>query len=109
MIDRAVGTVNSLRPEPFQVAWRSLSRNCFAPASDFASMQPDAEALPVPACLEPAKVDYVAYMDALYYSAVLSAWDGYESATLYVESAANYLNALNAHLDEVKACLPDCP
>ena len=73
------------------------------------ALKREAEALPVPACLEPAKVDYVAYMDALYYSAVLSAWDGYESATLYVESAANYLNALNAHLDEVKACLPDCP
>ncbi len=77
--------------------------------SKIMTLKREAEALPVPACLEAAKEDFVAYMEALYYSAVLSAWNGYESATLYVESAANYLNALNAHLDEVKACLPDCP
>lgn len=69
----------------------------------------DAEALPVPACLEPAKSDFVNYLNALYYTAVFSAWDGYETATLQAENAAGYLQSLNAHLDEVNACLPDCP
>ena len=68
----------------------------------------EAEALAVPACLEPAKEDFVNYLDALYYTAVPSAWGAYEYATLYAESAAGYLDALQADLDKVKACLPDC-
>ena len=67
-----------------------------------------AQALAVPACLEPAKEDYVNYLDALYYTAVPSAWGAYEYAALYAESAAGYLDLLQADLDEVKACLPDC-
>jgi len=67
-----------------------------------------AEALAVPACLEAAKEDFVHYLDALYYTAVPSAWGAYEYAALYAESAAGYLDALQADLDKVKACLPDC-
>jgi hypothetical protein len=67
-----------------------------------------AEAMAVPACLEPAKADYVNYLNALYYTAVPSAWGAYESATLYAENAAGYLDDLQADLDKVKACLPDC-
>jgi hypothetical protein len=67
-----------------------------------------AEALSVPACLEKAKADYVNYLDALYYTAVLSAWNGYEPAAKTVESAAGYLDALQADMDEVNACLPNC-
>jgi len=67
-----------------------------------------AEALAVPACLEPAKEDFVNYLDALYYTAVPSAWGAYEYAALYAERAAGYLDALQADLDKVKACLPDC-
>lgn len=69
----------------------------------------NAESLPVPACLEPAKVEYVEYAKSLYYTAVLSAWGGYGSATLWAESAANHLDNLNAHLEIVRECLPDCP
>jgi hypothetical protein len=67
-----------------------------------------AEALAVPACLEPAKKDFVNYLDALYYTAVPSAWGAYEYATVYAESAAGYLDSLQADLNKVKACLPDC-
>lgn len=68
----------------------------------------DAETLAVPACLEPAKADYVNYLNALYYTAVPSAWGAYEYAAMYAERAAAYLDALQADLDVVKACLPDC-
>lgn len=68
-----------------------------------------AEALAVPACLEDAKANYVSYLNALYYTAVPSAWRAYEYAAMYAQSAAAYLDALRADLDAVKACLPDCP
>lgn len=71
-------------------------------------MKRAAEAMAVPACLEPAKEDYIEYLKALYYTAVPSAWDAYEYAAMYAESAAGYLDALQADLKEVKACLPDC-
>lgn len=77
--------------------------------SEIIQLKREAEALPVPTCLEPARSDFVNYLNALYYTAVMSAWDGYEYATLYAESAASYLKSLNANLDAVKACLPDCP
>lgn len=67
-----------------------------------------AEAMAVPACLEPAKEDYIDYLNALYYTAVPSAWGAYEYAAMYAESAAGYLDALQADLAKVKACLPDC-
>jgi hypothetical protein len=67
-----------------------------------------AEALAVPVCLEPAREDFVKYLNALYYTAVPSAWGAYDSATLYAESAAGYLDSLQADLDKVNACLPDC-
>lgn len=69
----------------------------------------DAQAMPVPECLETAKEEYVNYLDALYYTTVLSAWGAYDSATLRAESAARYLDSLNTKLDEVNACLPNCP
>jgi hypothetical protein len=68
-----------------------------------------AEALAVPACLEQAKEDYVDYLTSLYYTAVLSAWKAYDYATLDAQSAAGYLELLQADLKEVKACLPNCP
>ncbi len=67
-----------------------------------------AEELAVPACLEPAKASYVSYLNALYRTAVPSAWGAYEYAAMYAQSAAVYLEALQADLDAVKACLPDC-
>ena len=67
-----------------------------------------AQALAVPVCLEPARADLVSYLDALYYTAVPSAWGAYEYAAMYAESAAGYLNALQVDLDNVKACLPNC-
>jgi hypothetical protein len=67
-----------------------------------------AEEMAVPACLEPAKADYVNYLNALYYTAVPSAWGAYDYATVYAESAAGYLDALQADLAKVRACLPDC-
>lgn len=68
-----------------------------------------AQNLAVPACLEPAKANYVSYLNALYWTAVPSAWGAYEYAAMYAQSAAAYLDALQADLDAVKACLPDCP
>jgi hypothetical protein len=40
---------------------------------------------------------------------VPSAWGAYGYASMYAQSAATYLGALQADLDAVKACLPDCP
>ena len=37
-----------------------------------------AEAMADPACLEPAKEDYIDYLNALHYTAVPSAWGAYE-------------------------------
>ena len=68
-----------------------------------------AEEMAVPACLEQAKADYVDYLNALYWTAVPSAWGAYGYASMYAQSAATYLAALQADLDAVKACLPDCP
>jgi hypothetical protein len=67
-----------------------------------------AEAMPVPACLEPARKDFVNYLNALYYTAIPAAWDEYDSAAVYAESAAGYLDQLQADLEKVRACLPDC-
>ena len=77
--------------------------------SEIMKMKRAAEALAVPACLESAKADNVKYINALYYTAAVAAWDGYEYATMYAESAAGYLESFQMHLDEVKACLPNCP
>lgn len=77
--------------------------------SEIMSFRKDAEAMPVPACLEPAKAAYVDYLKTLYYTAVISAWNGYESATVLAQNAVTQLDLLNAHLDQVKSCLPNCP
>ena len=77
--------------------------------SEIMQYKREAAAMAVPACLETAKADYVNYLEALYYTAVPSAWGAYEYAAMYAESAANYLDLLTADLDAVKACLPDCP
>lgn len=68
-----------------------------------------AESLDVPACLEPAKADFVNYLNTMYYISVMSAWGGYQSAAMTSDQASAYLASLNAHLDAVKACLPNCP
>jgi hypothetical protein len=76
--------------------------------SEIMQYKREAQAMAVPACLETAKADFVNYLDALYYTAVPSAWEAYEYATMYAESAAKYLDLLRADLDKVKACLPNC-
>jgi uncharacterized protein (UPF0212 family) len=69
----------------------------------------DAEAMEVPACLETAKADFVNYLDALYYTAVPSAWGADEYATLSEQDPAGYLQILKTELTRVQACLPNCP
>lgn len=76
--------------------------------SEIMQYKREAQAIAVPACLETAKADFVNYLDALYYTAVPSAWGAYEYATMYAESAARYLDLLTTDLNAVKACLPDC-
>jgi hypothetical protein len=76
--------------------------------SEIIMKRKEAEAMPVPVCLESAKEDLVNYLNALYYTAIPAAWDAYDSAAVYAESAAGYLDLLQADLDKVKACLPDC-
>jgi hypothetical protein len=76
--------------------------------SEIMQKKREAEAMAIPACLELAKEDYIDYLNALYYTAVPSAWDAYDYAAMYAESAAGYLDALQADLEEVRACLPDC-
>jgi hypothetical protein len=68
-----------------------------------------AEEMVVPACLEAAKADYVSYLDALYWTAMPSAWGAYEYAAYYAEQAVGYMKAIQEDLKEVKECLPDCP
>ncbi len=66
------------------------------------------EAMAVPTCLEPAKADFMNYLNALFYTAIPAAWDEYEYAAVNAEQAVGYLNLLQQDLEEVKACLPNC-
>ncbi len=69
----------------------------------------EAEDIPVPACLEPAKSDLVNYLDQVYYIAVYSVWGYYQGSAISTQKAGVYWDALNTHLTEVKTCLPNCP
>jgi hypothetical protein len=77
--------------------------------SELRSYKNDVESIPVPACLEPAKEDLVNYMNQVYYIGVYSMWGAYQGAAYKTENAGYYWEAFNAHLAEVKECLPDCP
>jgi hypothetical protein len=68
-----------------------------------------AEDIPVPPCLEPAKANLVGYLDQVYFIGVYSVWGAYQGAAYSTERAGQYWESLNANLDAVKECLPDCP
>ena len=69
----------------------------------------EAEELPVPACLEPAKEDLVNFLNQVYFIGVYSARLAYQGATNRTERAGAYWDDLSAHIDEVRECLPNCP
>jgi len=77
--------------------------------SQLRSYKNDAESIPVPHCLEHAKADLVKYLDKVFYIGVYAVWGAYQSAADSTEKAGYYWEAFNAHLAEVKECLPNCP
>ena len=77
--------------------------------SELMSYKYEAQSLPVPDCLEPAKTELVAYLNQVYYVARYSMWMDYQSAAVSTQRAGYHWEALNAHLEEVKACIPNCP
>ena len=77
--------------------------------SKLISYKYEAEDIPVPVCLEPAKTELITYLGDVYYIALFSVWGDFQGATDRTESAGIRWDAFNAHLDGVKACLPNCP
>lgn len=69
----------------------------------------EAESIPVHPCLEPAKVDLVEYLDDVYFIGLFSSWGAYQAAAERTERAGYYWDSLNANLDELEACMPNCP
>jgi len=77
--------------------------------STLRSYKNEAEAIPVHPCLEPAKADLVDYLNEVYYIGVYSVGFAYRGAAYRTVRAGDYWDSLNAHLDEVRECLPNCP
>ena len=77
--------------------------------STLASFKNEAKTIPVPACLEPAKADLVAYLGDVYYIGLYSKWGAYQGAAYSTANAGENWESLNARLDEVRDCLPNCP
>jgi len=77
--------------------------------SELRILKNEAEALPVPACLEPAKTALAEYLDDFYYIALFSVWGSFRASGAKMESAAGHWESLNAHLDLIDACAPNCP
>jgi len=77
--------------------------------STLRSYKNEAEAIPVHPCLEPAKENLVNYLNDLYYIGVYSTGFAYRGAAYRTERAGYFWDSLNANLDEVRECLPNCP
>jgi hypothetical protein len=77
--------------------------------SELMGYKREAQAMPVPPCLEPAKANLVEYLDDAYYTVLYVAWGYYQGAAFKTESAGAYWHALNTDLAQVKDCLPNCP
>jgi len=92
-------TKNNLRHEVLTSAELSTLR----------SYRNEAESIPVPTCLEPAKEDLVNYLDQVFWIGVYAMWGYYEGSAYKTERAGYYWDAFNTHLDEVKECIPNCP
>lgn len=69
----------------------------------------EAEDMPVPVCLEPAKDDLVNFLNQVYFIGVYSARIAYQGAANRTTRAGEYWDAMNAHIDSVRECLPNCP
>lgn len=77
--------------------------------SELASYKYEARDMPLPACLEPARGELVAYLGDVYYIALYSVWGSFQESSASMQSAAAHWDAFNARLDEVRNCLPTCP
>jgi hypothetical protein len=77
--------------------------------SQLRSYKNEADAIPVPSCLEPAKDNLVNYLDQVYYIGVYSVWGYYQGSAFSTEKAGIYWEAFNENLAEVEDCLPNCP
>ena len=69
----------------------------------------EAKTMPVPTCLEPAKDDLVNYLDQVYFVGAYSVRFAYQGAADRTQRAGEYWDSLNAHLDDLRECLPNCP
>lgn len=77
--------------------------------SELRSFKNEAGSIPVPPCLEPAKADLVDYLEDVYYIGFYSSRGAYQGAAYHTAQAGYYWDTFNAHLDEVRECLPNCP
>jgi len=77
--------------------------------SELASYKYDARDMPLPACLEPARGELVAYLEDVYYIALFSVWGSYRASAAKTESAGAHWESFNTLLDQVRACAPNCP
>lgn len=77
--------------------------------SKLRSFKNEAEAIPVPPCLEPAKADLVDYLEEVYYIGVYSVRFAYQGAAYRTEQAGVYWESLKQNIAQIRECLPNCP
>jgi hypothetical protein len=68
----------------------------------------DAKSIPVPACLEPAKAEFVEYLEEVYFIGMYSGRGAYQAATISTQKAGGYWESLNQELDAIEECVPNC-
>ncbi len=77
--------------------------------SELRSYMNEADSIPVPPCLEPAKEDLVGYLEEVYFINVYALWGAYRGAASRTEQAGYYWNSFNTQIEELKECVPNCP
>lgn len=74
--------------------------------SEVMQLRRQAEDLEVPECLETARQYYVDYLKTMYYTTTRASWIAFD--TLAAEQAYQQVKDLQAEMDRVGRCLPDC-
>lgn len=77
--------------------------------SELMGYKNDAKSIPVPTCLEPAKAEFVEYLEEVYFIGMYSGRGAYQAATISTQKAGAYWESLNEELDVIKECVPNCP
>ena len=77
--------------------------------SELMAYKNEAEEIPVHPCLAPAKTYLVDYLNEVYYMTLYSSWGSFQASTSSMNEAAHIWDILNAELDRVEVCAPNCP